>query len=148
MERKSITEEEFLRLMRGSIGMIALDEDGVCLDEELWYCSSIIVSVDGETHEVTSERTGEEVFDFRYARIEGADGRLWPYRIVSTKDEPISFSGMIREEDEFPAMMYNLGGRPLVITASEELDVGISHYDEHGNWLEFAERGLINDRPG
>ena len=145
MERKSITEEEFLRRMRGSIGMIALDEDCVCLDDELWDCFGILVTVDGETFEITSERTGEDDFDFGYARIEDADERLWPLRIVSTKDEPISFSGIMRE-DEFPTLMFKLGTRPLLITASKELTVGISHYDENGDWLDFDECGLLNDR--
>ena len=111
------------------------------MDVNLLDCEGIIVAFKNRKILISSQKIEEDTFDFIYYNFEGDHECR---KILSSKDEPIRF---IRKEDS-NFLRFHIGERPIIVTASdiECLMVGLSHWGLNGEWIEFENDNLLNDR--
>ena len=138
-------EEFFYEGADKPVDYIAISEPNLIVDEGLLYADSIMVGRADSIYEIRCIRLREDVYDFQYERFGGFNPELWPLRIVSTEEEPLRFIGKETQEGDnyhLSMLRFMIGDRPLLITADDDLSVGISHWDSNGEWMEFENNSL------
>ena len=144
-----MTEErpecEFLTRKNMHIQHIGIYELDWLVDENQLVCQGILVAFDDRTYLVESRAVGEDQFTFSYHIYSRPyNGR----KIVGSADSPLRFVGKEEKEGTYEALRFSIGDRPVLVTADDDglLTVGIFQWNEEGNWLEFENNVLLNDR--
>ena len=138
--------EAFQKCCFGKIDYIAIAKWYHEYDDNLLDCDTIIIKVNDKLFEIGSCYSGQRNYDFSVEEFSDFNTELWPRKIVSTPEEPIRFIRKETEPDSFPVLRFEIGYRPLLVTANEtNLTVGLSHWDAEGNWVEFENNCLLND---
>ena len=138
-----ISEQRFLSLTNEPIQYIGIYKLIWMLDETILDCEGIIVAyADRRVLVTTGAGESDEYYFVYYDVPQGCEDR----KILSSFEEPISYVGMIYE-DELCGMRFQMGDRPILVTICEQgyLMVGISHWDINNEWLEFDNNQLLND---
>lgn len=140
-------EETFYDIHNEPVKYIAIHRNYVYYDTNLLDCNSVMVGIGKNIYQIRNRYAGNGKYDFEFEELSNFNPEMWPRRIISTEDEPIKF---VRKEDEdsnFAVLRFCIGERPLLITANDvDLMVGISHYDENGDWIEFGKNTMLNDK--
>lgn len=142
---RELSECVFLSRKNTPIEYIGIYELDWILDDNQLDCEGIIVAFADKQYLIKSAAIGEDDFDFFYYEF------CQPYdcrKIISSNDEPIYF---IRKEDEeecYRKLRFQIGNRPMIATADDDglLTIGISHWDTNGEWLDFENNTLLNDK--
>ena len=138
------SEENFLKHTQEPIKFIALDNDGVCYDENVWGSIYLIVAFENALFRLESRRVGDDEYYFGYRRILSFNDSLYPYRVISTEEEQIRFMGIENEENNIK-MRFGMGKRQILLTVAEdEITIGLVHRDIDDSWLEYDNDVLIN----
>ena len=141
-----ISESEFLSISNNPIEYIGIYELNWLMDDNLLDCEGIIVAFEDRKILISSKETGEDEYNFVYYNF---DIDYECRRILSLPEEPVRF---IRKEDQEECALhylrFHIGERPIIVTADyiELLMVGLSHWGLDGEWLEFENNNLLNDK--
>ncbi len=133
--------------LKGPVHYIALSDDSICYDDNLYDCSEILVYAGDTYFIIASQRIGYDQNDFLISSFRWVNMELDYHRkIISTEEEPLVF---IRREDDietYPVLRFHLGERPVLVTADDgTIMIGLSHWDVDGNWMEYENNTLLND---
>lgn len=140
---KSISEEEFLNRKNKPINYIGIYEIDCIIDDNMLDCEGIIVSFEDKRYLIKSFINSKGNFDFLYFAF--TNDTYECRKIQSFQEEQIYFIQKEIEED-FPCILrFQIGSRPILVTADDCLTIGISHWDINDNWLEFENNNLLND---
>ena len=140
-----ISEQEFLSMSNIPIKYIGIYELDWLMDDNLLDFVGVIVAFENRRFLITSKAIGEDDFEFLYYDFsQDYDCR----KIISSPDEPIYFIRKEDEKDTFRVLRFQIGNRPILVTADEDsfLTVGLSHWDINGEWLAFDNRYFFNDK--
>lgn len=139
--------ESFQKYCYGKIEYIAIEERYHEYDNNLLACSSVVIKIDDKLFDISSCYAGKGTYGFEFKEISDFNRNVWPRKIVSTIQEPIKF---IRKEvgnNAYSVLRFEIGNRPLLITANKlVLTVELSHWDSNGNWIEYDNNILPNEK--
>lgn len=140
-----ISEQEFLRRKNKPIEYIGIYELDWLTDDNQLDCEGIIVSFTDKQYLIKSLPISEDDYGFCYYEIPQASNCR---KILSSSDEPVYFVRKEEEDDSFRMLRFQIGNRPILVTATDDgfLTVGISHWDTNGEWLDFENNTLLNDK--
>lgn len=124
----------------------------IILDENPWFwnthvCDSdyVYIAIGDDVFKIVSRYVEEDNSDFICEKISNGPD-ISNRRIISTDEEPLLFIRREQEHGCFPVLRFQLGKRPILITADgNELTVGLSRWDMNGKWLEYENSQLLND---
>lgn len=139
---KTVSEPEFLARKNTPINHIGIYELDLFIDDNQLDCEGIIVSFEDKQYLIQSKAIGEDDFEFFYYEFtEDYECR----KTLSSPEEPMCF--ICKEEGFYPVLRFQIGARPILVTAIEDglLTIGMSHWDINGDWLEFENNNLLND---
>ena len=140
---KRVSEEEFSKRKNMPINYIGIYELDWIIDDNQLDCEGIIVSFEDKQYLIKSIAKGEGDFEFDYFEF---TKEYKCRKIQSSQKEQIRFVRKESEKDAFPVLRFQIGIRPILVTAEEDyLTVGISHWDTNEKWLEFENNNLLND---
>lgn len=141
--------ERFEKYIQEPVKYIALDERSVCYDENQWDCNEVVIAIGDAIFGITGQRVAEDQSDFKFGEWSDYNKKMRPYLVQSSEEEPISFVRIEREPGCDAVMRFNIGNRPILITAEEDgVMIGISHWGLDGEWLEFDNNVLVNGKQG
>ncbi len=141
---KTVSEQEFLSREHTPIQFIGIYELDLFIDDNQLDCEGIIVAFEDKQYLIQSKATGEDDFEFFcYEFAEEYECK----KILSSPEESICFIRKEEEENCFRKLRFQIGARPILVTAIEDglLTIGISHWDINDDWLEFENNKLLND---
>lgn len=139
-----VSEQEILCRINTPINYIGIYEPDLIIDDNLLDCEGIIVAFEDKQYLIQSKAINEDDFKFFYYEFtENYECR----KIVSSPEEPICFIRKEEEEDFFQELRFQIGIRPILVTANDDgfLTIGISHWDINDEWSEFENNNLLND---
>ena len=140
---KPISEQEFFLYKKLPIKYIGIYELYQLYDDNLLDCDGIIVAFEKQTYLIKCDKTHDNVYDLFYYEF----NRNYKCRkIVSKPDNPISL--ICKEtEDGNPTLRFSIGPRHILVTFSDDkvITIGLSHWDQNGNWLDYDDNNLLND---
>ena len=124
----------------------------IILDDHPWFsntnlCDSdyVLVAIGDEVFKIGSQYVDGYEDGFTYERVTGLSATNHR-RIISTETEQLRFIRFEQEPDCSPVLRFQLGERPLLITADgNELMVGLSHWDVNDEWIDYDNIDLLND---
>lgn len=142
-----ISEIEFLSVKDTVIDEIEIYNLDWILDDNLLDCEGIIIRTKNGTYFIKSQKIGEDDSEFLYYRGFPNDNDSDPRKILSGDREKIFFIGKEVEEGASPLLRFKTGDRHILVTADCcGLTVGLSHWDAEGNWIEYDNTNLLNDK--
>ena len=145
MSFKFVNEQEFLSRKGQPIQYIGVYELDWVLDDNLLDCEGVIVAFEDRKYLIFSKAVGEDDYEFFYFDF---DEEYECRKILPSPEEPIFFIRKEEEKDCFRILRFCIGMRPILVSAVADglLQVGISHIDINGDWLEFNNSNLLNDQ--
>lgn len=140
----AICETKFLLRKNTPIKYIGIYELKCIFDDNELDCEGIIIAFKDKKYLIQSKAIAEDDYEFFYYEItQDYECR----KIISSKNEVINFIRKEEEEDSFRVLRFQIGNRPILVTADDGLlTVGISHWDINEQWLEFENNNLLNDK--
>lgn len=144
-----LNEEPFVDyILKYPIHYMALSDNRMCYDDNLYDCSEILIYVGDIYFLVASQRVDYDKNDFYISRFNWVNTELdFNRKIISTKEEPIIFVRKETDNAPFPVLRFQMGERPVLLTADDGcVTIGLSHLDVDDNWIEYDNNVLLNDK--
>ena len=143
---EKISEIEFLKTSNSHIQQIEVSDLLGLIDDNLLECKGIVVSFNDKKILIENKESSKDQYEFIYYKYAPSEREILTQKIVSTDDEKIIFIRIENEEDNSPCLRFQIGNRPILVTATDEqiLMVGLSHWDTNDKWLDYENNILLN----
>ena len=141
---KAVSEQEFLAKKGMLIEYIGIYELDWIIDDNQLDCEGIIVAYADKKYLILSQAINMDEADFFYYEFnEDYECR----KILSIREEPLYFIRKEKKEKCHPILRFQIGERPILVTALEDdyMTIGISHWDINDEWLDYDNWNLLND---
>ena len=118
---KILTDNDFLSMFKEPIEYLACDKGSMCyLTERSADCEEIIIKTVSHLYHLKFLYAGYDIEGkIAGAEINDYDKELFPY-VVKSKNDYISFTKLVYDEDEFWGLKFSIDDRLLYIFVSQD----------------------------